>query len=108
MAFKGKEDNDVEWVTCTIISRAGRAKGKYSKAWNISRDGISENVDFERDVGEFRLLNNGYESTEDSVQESTGDIAQEADEDHSQVNMNAHLAALIEAAVLREENINCD
>ena len=91
-----------------LISRADRAKGKYSMAWSISRDCISENVDFERDVGEFRLINNGYESTEDSVQESTGDIAQEADEDHSQVNMNAHLAALIEAEVLGEENINCD
>ena len=110
VAFKGKEEN-AEWFTCTLLSRAGRAKGRYTLAWNISRDGILENIDFERDVGEFTLLTFAEESgrkvTENSDQEA---VDLEATEDNTatkapaQMNMNAYLAALIEAAVQREEN----
>ena len=57
-------------------------------AWNISRDGIVENVDFERDVGEFRLID--AEKPEEA-------------QDSTRMNMDAHLAALIEAAIHREE-----
>ena len=56
VAFKGKEADNVEWFTCTLHSRAGRAKGMYSLAWNILRNGIIENIDLERDVGEFVVL----------------------------------------------------
>ena len=88
VTFKGKEADDVEWFTCTLLSRAGRSKGRYTMAWNISRDGIVENVDFERDVGEFRLID--AEKPEEA-------------QDSTRMNMDAHLAALIEAAIHREE-----
>ena len=64
------------------MSRAGKAKGKYSMAWNISRDGVVENIDFDRDVEEFRLI----------------EAVARQDDSH----MFEHLTALIEAAELRE------
>ena len=51
--FRGDDD---EWHTCEITKRADRATGKYSNAWNIIRDGMEENVDFERDVQDFQVL----------------------------------------------------
>ena len=76
------EDGDKQWHTCTLMSRAGKAPGKYSMAWNISRDGVVENIDFDRDVEEFRLIE-----------------AVARQDDH---NMFEHLTKLIEAAELRE------
>ena len=76
------EDGDQQWHTCTLMSRAGKAKGKYSMAWNISRDGVVENIDFDRDVEEFRLI----------------EAVARQDDSH----MFEHLTALIEAAELRE------
>ena len=51
--FRG---NDEEWHTCEITKRAGRATGKYPNAWNIIRDGMEENIDFERDVQDFEVV----------------------------------------------------
>ena len=85
VAFKYNENNkdgDKQWHTCTLTSRAGKARGKYSMAWNISRDGVVENIDFDRDVEEFRLIE-----------------ASTRQDDHDMVN---HLTALIEAATQRE------
>ena len=110
VAYKGKDDDD-EWFTCSLISRAGRAKGKYTMAWNIERDGIKENVDFERDVGEYRLIQNTANQIEELTQE--GDeavVATESDSSPTQdnvqgtSNMNSHLQALILAAMEREES----
>ena len=51
-------------------------------AWNISKDGVIENIDFERDVEEFRLI--------------------EAEMRQNDPGMVDHLSALIEAATQRE------
>ena len=51
--FRGKDD---EWHTCEVTTRSGKSKGKYKNAWNIIRDGLKENVDFERDVEDFEVL----------------------------------------------------
>ena len=54
--FRGQDDND-DWYECEIMSRAGRVTGKYPHSWNIKRDGTLENIDFERDVGDLRIVN---------------------------------------------------
>ena len=51
-------------------------------AWNISKDGVIENIDFERDVEEFRLI--------------------EAEMRQNDPGMVDHLSAIIEAATQRE------
>ena len=82
IAFTYDEAGDQEWHTCKLVSRAGKAKGKYQMAWNISKDGVIENIDFERDVEEFRLI--------------------EAEMRQNDPGMVDHLSALIEAATQRE------
>ena len=88
VTFRGK-DADAVWFTCSLISRAGKATGIYSMAWNVSRDGAVETIDFGRDVGDFRVL-------ESENQDSVHDVCPQAD-------MNAHLTALINAARRRED-----
>jgi hypothetical protein len=85
--FRGKEEDD-EWYQCELISRAGRATGKYSCAWNILRDGVIENIDFERDAGAYEVLSC---TEEDSPSE-----------DSSEEDMQAHLMNLLQAAENRE------
>ena len=99
--FKGKEDND-EWFVCTLSSRAGTAKGKYSRAWNIVRDGIAENIDFERDVGAYEI------ATQKAISEGEADgadihSATDIIVTEEPVDMESHLRALLEAAERREE-----
>ena len=53
--FRGPDEND-DWYECEIMSRAGRATGQYRHAWNIKRNDTLENVDFERDVGDFQVV----------------------------------------------------
>ena len=100
VAFKGKEDDDIEWFACTLVSRAGKAKGKFSTAWNIERDGKMENIDFCRDVGEYRLIkslpNEGRSENTRGIDDSTQGTS---------ADMNSHLEALIEAAMEREGTI---
>ena len=46
-----KFNNSDEWNTAKLISRAGKAAEKYSKAWNSQFiDGSIKSIDFERDV----------------------------------------------------------
>ena len=52
-------------------------------------DGVAKTIDFERDVGDFRVL-------ESENQDSVHDVCPQAD-------MNAHLTALINAARRRED-----
>ena len=90
--FKGKEPDD-EWFTCTLTSRAGTAKGKYSLAWNILRDGLHENIDFERDVSEYKLV--AVEPNEPPLEATA--VATDLD-------MDIHLQALLTAAEERAKN----
>ena len=105
VAFKGKEPDDVEWFSCKLLRRAGRAKGKYSVAWNISRDGHNENIDFERDVGEYRLIHNTAIGAGEPVTDGISELSDDKDEDNvtTPLDMNAHLEALLHAAIQREE-----
>ena len=64
--FKGKDIND-EWYECEILNRAGRATGKYPHSWNIMRDGALENIDFQRDVGDFRVINQKQPTSTTSI-----------------------------------------
>ena len=58
-----KCSNTNETVSGTIINRAGKATGKYSNAYNIRRDdnGECECVDLDRDVDNWRLIDNDEE-----------------------------------------------
>ena len=90
--FKGKEPDD-EWFTCTLINRAGTARGKYSRAWNILRDGSTENIDFERDVGDYKIV---CDESNDPPLESTAEA--------TDMDMDTHLQALLAAAEERAKN----
>ena len=106
--FKGKEDDD-EWFTCTLSSRAGTVKGKYSRAWNIVRDGITENIDFERDVGAYEIVPQEatpqMSATYETAEANRADISSVTDINDTEgpVDMESHLRALLEAAERREE-----
>ena len=50
-----KSNNPDEWNTEKLISRAGKATGKYIKAWNSQfTDGSIKSIDFERDVSDLK------------------------------------------------------
>ena len=50
-----KSNNPDEWNTEELISRAGKATGKYIKAWNSQfTDGSIKSIDFERDVSDLK------------------------------------------------------
>ena len=68
--FKGHEDDD-EWHECEVLSRAGRASGKYNHAWNIKRDGILENIDFQRDVRDFQVIRKDPKPSAEHPRQST-------------------------------------
>ena len=53
--FKGLGPGD-EWFEAELVSRSGKAKGTYKNSWNILRDGSAENIDFDRDVSKFEIL----------------------------------------------------
>ena len=71
--FRGKDIND-EWYECEVINRAGRANGKYPHAWNIKRDDLLENIDFQRDVGEFRVINQDQQNATPTTETLGEDI----------------------------------
>ena len=64
--FRGK-DSDDDWYECEIVNRAGRATGKYPHAWNIKRDGLLENIDFQRDVSDFRVINKQQPTSSEDI-----------------------------------------
>ena len=69
-----KFNNSDEWNTAKLISRAGKATGKYSKAWNSQfTDGSIKSIDFERDVSDLKNVKN-YPETNDNT---TNDISEE-------------------------------
>jgi len=107
VAFKGKEDDDTDWFTCTLVKRAGKAKGKYSTAWNIERDGVKENIDFERDVGEYRLIQAlpNEEHSEDAREPDDSMSPTHDNHRGTSADMNTHLEVLIQAALEREGTI---
>ena len=62
-----KFTNSDEWNTAKLISRAGKATGKYSKAWNSQfTDGSIKSIDFERDVSDLKNVKN-YPETNDNT-----------------------------------------
>ena len=120
MRFRGREDAD-EWHECELVSRAGRATGKYTLAWNILRDSAIENVDFERDVGAYEVLprthqdsavetranNSPGSETSEGIALSAADQAAHAEGATERMtfddeDMEAHLGRLLQAAEDRE------
>ena len=62
-----KFNNSDEWNTAKLISRAGKATGKCSKAWNSQlTDGSIKSIDFERDVSDLKNVKN-YPETNDNT-----------------------------------------
>ena len=96
MRYRGKDKED-EWFQCELLSRAGRAKGKYSRAWNILQDGATENIDFERDVSVYEVLPH----TDAGGGDATTNDNLSVEED-----MQAHLMNLLQAAENREIDRN--
>ena len=68
-------------------------------SWNIDRDSTMENIDFERDVSEFRLVESLLVNNEDAPCSEPDDLDGHGG---TSTEMNAHLEALIRAAVERE------
>ena len=53
--FQFKDSN--EWKTAVLISRSGKATGKYSKEWNSKLyDNSIRPIDFERDVDNLHIM----------------------------------------------------
>ena len=60
--FQFKDSN--EWRTAVLISRSGKATGKYSKKWNskVDDDRI-RSIDFERDVDNLHIMSSSSVNT---------------------------------------------
>ena len=59
-----------EWRTAVLISRSGKANGKYSKEWNSKLDDDSIHpIDFERDVDNLHIMSNSSVNTLPSTEE---------------------------------------
>ena len=101
--FRGK-NNDDEWFTCKLVSRAGKAKGKYRYAWNVVREDIQENIDFQRDAGFYHVVGVAGSSAgeQETVDVAAGRSSEEPDNEAPIQDMEAHIRRLIEAAELRE------
>ena len=53
-----------EWRTAVLISRSGKANGKYSKEWNSKLDDDSIHpIDFERDVDNLHIMSHSSVNT---------------------------------------------
>ena len=51
MKVRFKRINEDNWITGTLVSRAGKVTGKYPNAWNAkTEEGIIIPVDFDRDI----------------------------------------------------------
>ena len=104
VAFKGKGTGR-EWFTATLLSRAGRAKGKYSMAWNILQDEYEENIDFERDCSSYKVVEDfpSAEFKESKLWQNTVPDGQNGKTSSSEdSDMSAHNAFLLDAAIQRE------
>ena len=66
--FQFKDSN--EWRIAVLISRSGKATGKYSKEWNSKLDDDSIcPKDFERDVDNLPIMSNSSVNTLPSTEE---------------------------------------
>ena len=66
--FQFKDSN--EWRTSVLISRSGKATGKYSKEWNNKLDDDSIlPMDFERDVDNLNIMSNSSVNTLPNTEE---------------------------------------
>ena len=66
--FQFKDSN--EWRTAVLISRSGKATGKYSKEWNSKLDDNSiRSIDFERDVDNLHIMSNSSVNTLPNTEE---------------------------------------
>ena len=66
--FQFKDSN--EWRTAVLISRSGKAIGKYSKEWNSKLDDNSiRPIDFERDVDNLHIMSNSSVNTLPNTEE---------------------------------------
>ena len=54
ISFRQAEDT---WIDGKVVSRSGKAGGKYGNEWNIDVDGQIHPIDFERNVEEVKLQN---------------------------------------------------
>ena len=63
------KDSD-KWRTAIVISRSGKATGKYSKEWSrkLDDDNICP-VDFERDVDNLHIISNSSVNTLPNTEE---------------------------------------
>ena len=60
--FQFKDSN--EWRTAVLISKSGKATGKYSKEWNSKLDDDSiRPIDFTRDVDNLHIMSNSSVNT---------------------------------------------
>ena len=52
-----KTQDDDEWTRVTVVSRAGKATGKYKHNWNVLKDGeeVPVELDFENQVYEWKF-----------------------------------------------------
>ena len=100
-----KLNNLDEWNTAKLISRAGKATGKYSKAWNSQfTDASIKSIDFERDVSDLKNIKN-YPELNDNT---TNDISEEiylADTYVTGMEKYKLDAKLIELGNLNKQNI---
>ena len=98
---KYKLTDGTEWLQGGVLSRAGKAGRRYGNCWNlINKDGKITNVDFDRNVDEWRIVDNvtvensnentGTEnSTEDvRTENSTEDARTENSTDESPTEIN--------------------
>ena len=69
-----KLTDGTQWLKGGVLSRAGKAGGKYGNCWNlIDGNGKINNVDFDRHVDQWRIIDNvtAEESTEGSHTENS-------------------------------------
>ena len=70
-----KKVNDPQWRKGEIFTRGGKATGKYRNCWNIvDENGVVTNVDFDKDVTEWRVAKTPVSEVESDESE---DVANE-------------------------------
>ena len=69
------ENNTKEWDFATVVSRAGKATGKYSKWINIHPDnGEVKAVDFGNDIQDWKYVEGGHSEPENASEENITEV----------------------------------
>ena len=69
------ENNTNEWDFATVVSRAGKATGKYSKWINIHPDnGEVKAVDFGNDIQDWKYVEGGHSEPENASEENITEV----------------------------------